>query len=78
MANYSVEQFVAKHAHYYINEFARIQEVGSFVWSFNTAVAIWGALWARASGAWRLFWITAAAEIFALFQIGRGGASVRR
>ena len=67
-------EFAQQNGEYYARAFAHIQNAaaGQRVWSWNSAAALGGALWA----AWRrmggFFWLLALLELTALVQIGKG------
>ena len=69
-----VSTFVQHNGTYYTQEFDKIHQASTEqrVWSWNSAAALAGSLWA----AWRhlvgFFWILLLLELLALVQIGRG------
>jgi len=70
--NTSVEAFVNENSNYYSRAFASIQDATGLVFSWNTAAALLGPVWAAFRGVWGFFWTFLVLELFALVQIGRG------
>lgn len=68
----SVADFAHRNPAYYERVFAHIQGQTGFAWTWNTAAALFGPLWAAARGIWGYFWSFLILELFALVQIGRG------
>ena len=68
----SVEAFVVENSTYYTRAFASIQDATSIVFSWNSAAALLGPMWAALRGVWGFFWTFVVLELFALVQIGRG------
>lgn len=68
----SVENFTGPNQDYYSDQFAKIQGKSGFAWSWNTAAAVFGPLWAATRGVWGFYWVFLVLELFALVQLGRG------
>ena len=68
----SIAEFVVEKPDYYARVFSSIQDATGFVFSWNTAAAVLGPLWAAFRGVWGFFWTFLILELFALVQIGRG------
>ncbi len=68
----SIGDFVGENEDYYTLHFAKIQGTTGFSWSWNSAAALFGPLWAALRGIWGFFWTFLVLELFALVQIGRG------
>ena len=69
-----VSAFVQHNGAYYTREFDKIQNARSVqrVWSWNSAAALGGALWAAWRHLWGFFWILLLLELVALVNICRG------
>ena len=69
-----VSTFVQRSGNYYTQAFDKIQNANAaeHVWSWNSAAALGGSLWAAWRHLWGLFWILMLLELLALVQIGRG------
>lgn len=67
-------EFAQRNGAYYAREFARLQQADARhrVWSWNSAAALGGALWAAWRHLWGFFWLLLLLELVALVQIGRG------
>ncbi len=70
--NASIDEFVEENPDYYNRAFASIQDATGLVFSWNTAAALLGPVWAAFRGVWGFFWTFLVLELFALVQIGRG------
>jgi len=70
--NASIEEFVEENASYYSKAFASIQDATGWVFSWNSAAALLGPIWAAFRGVWGFFWTFVVLELFAFVQIGRG------
>lgn len=70
--NASIDEFVDENSAYYNRAFASIQDATGLVFSWNTAAALLGPVWAAFRGVWGFFWTFLVLELFALVQIGRG------
>ena len=70
--NASIDEFVKENSGYYNRAFATIQDATGLVFSWNTAAALLGPVWAAFRGVWGFFWTFLVLELFALVQIGRG------
>ena len=70
--HHSIGDFVVENDTYYSEQFSRIQDSNSWVWSWNWAAALLGPLWGALRGAWGFFWIFVVLELFAFVQVGRG------
>ena len=68
----SIDEFVGENPSYYSRAFAAIQDATGLVFSWNTAAALLGPVWAAFRGVWGFFWTFLVLELFALVQIGRG------
>ena len=69
-----VSTFVQRNGAYYTREFNKVHQASAtqWVWSWNSAAALGGSLWAAWRHMWGLFWFLLLLELFALVQIGRG------
>lgn len=69
--NARVPSFVQCNSKYYEHEFAKIQDASreQTVWSWNTAAALGGSLWAAWRRLWGFFWLLLLLELVALVQI---------
>ncbi|MBX2836224.1 MAG: proline/glycine betaine ABC transporter permease [Gammaproteobacteria bacterium] len=68
----SVEEFVQENVPFYARAFSDIQDATGWVFSWNSAAAVFGPLWAAFRGVWGFFWTFLVLELFAFVQIGRG------
>ncbi len=68
----SVGEFVKHNVSYYSKAFSSIQDATGWVFSWNSAAALFGPMWAAFRGAWGFFWTFLVLELFAFVQIGRG------
>jgi len=57
---------------YYSAAFTTIQDATGLAFTWNTAAALLGPIWAAFRGVWGFFWAFLILELFALVQIGRG------
>lgn len=69
-----VSSFVQHNGTYYTHEFDKIHQASTTqrVWSWNSAAALGGSLWAAWRHLWGFFWFLLLLELLALVQIGRG------
>ncbi len=68
----SISEFTQENNEYYAGAFSKIQDATSVVFSWNTAAAALGPIWAAFRGVWGFFWTFLVLELFAFVQIGRG------
>ena len=68
----SIDAFVTENTEYYTRAFKSIQDATGIVFSWNSAAALLGPMWAALRGVWGFFWTFLVLELFALVQIGRG------
>ncbi len=68
----SIREFTEQNSDYYSRAFAHIQDATGLFFSWNTAAALFGPIWAAFRGVWGFFWTFLVLELFALVQIGRG------
>ena len=68
----SIGEFTQENTPYYTAAFTKIQDATSFAFTWNTAAAALGPIWAAFRGVWGFFWTFLVLELFAFVQIGRG------
>jgi glycine betaine/proline transport system permease protein len=68
----SIGEFVKENEDYYTGEFAKIQGITGFTWTWNMMAALGGPIWGAWRGIWGFFWTFLVLELFALVQLGRG------
>lgn len=68
----TVQDFVQENVPFYTKAFTTIQDATGWVFSWNTAAAVFGPMWAAFRGVWGFFWTFLVLELFAFVQIGRG------
>jgi len=68
----SMAEFIKTNIPYYQKAFAKIQDASGWVFSWNSAAAIFGPMWGAFRGVWGFFWTFLVLELFAFVQIGRG------
>lgn len=69
-----IREFAVESAAYYAGVFARIRRKTGYAWSFNPSAALLGPVWAAGRGVVVLFWLAFFLQMFAVVQIGVGGA----